>query len=84
MLCRYGDQRFEDDPMALVRIVHGDFGAALWRPPTDNDCGEFHRRAGGIVAGTGKPETFRANGITLLYDDPRHPLPGTVDLLEAP
>ncbi|MFF1676798.1 trypsin-like peptidase domain-containing protein [Streptomyces sp. NPDC058256] len=106
VLCRYGDQRFEDDPVALVRIVHGGFGVALWRRwrgQTDAVCGEFHRRAGDTVAGAGsaerlpelvhalraglragKPETFWAKGIALFYDDPRQPLPGTGDLLEAP
>ncbi|WP_399888748.1 trypsin-like peptidase domain-containing protein [Streptomyces sp. BBFR51] len=33
---------------------------------------------------SGRPETFWANGIVLLYDDPHQPLPGTGDLLEAP
>jgi len=106
VLCRYGDHRFEDDPVALVRIVHGGYGVALWRRwrgQTDAVCGEFHRRAGDTVAGAGsadrlpelvhalraglragKPETFWADGIALFYDDPRRPLPGAGDLLEAP
>ncbi|MFE2458588.1 trypsin-like peptidase domain-containing protein [Streptomyces sp. NPDC059402] len=33
---------------------------------------------------SGRPETFWAHGIALLYDDPHQPLPGTGDLLEAP
>ncbi|WP_217167624.1 trypsin-like peptidase domain-containing protein [Streptomyces sp. AC512_CC834] len=33
---------------------------------------------------SGRPETFWANGIVLLYDDPHQPLPGSGDLLEAP
>ncbi|MFF3714009.1 VMAP-C domain-containing protein [Streptomyces phaeochromogenes] len=100
VLCRYGGQPFEDDPVALVRIVHGGFGVARWRGQTDAVCGEFHRRAGDTVAGAGsaerlpelvhalraglragKPETFWAKGIALLYDDPRQPLPGTGDLM---
>ncbi|MEU9289888.1 trypsin-like peptidase domain-containing protein [Streptomyces sp. NPDC048275] len=106
VLCRYGDQRFEDDPVALVRIVHGGFGVALWRRwrgQSDAVCGEFHRRAGDTVAGAGsaerlpelvralragvragRAETYWADGIALFYDDPRRPLPGTGDLLEAP
>ncbi|MFF4753394.1 VMAP-C domain-containing protein [Streptomyces sp. NPDC002514] len=32
----------------------------------------------------GLTEAFWADGIALLYDDPRQPLPGTGDLLEAP
>jgi hypothetical protein len=106
VLCRYGDQRFEDDPVALVRIVHGGFGVALWRRwrgRPDAVCGEFHRRAGDTVAGAGsaerlpelvhalraglragRTETYWADGIALFYDDPRRPLPGTGDLLEAP
>jgi hypothetical protein len=106
VLCRYGDHRFEDDAVALARIVHGGFGVALWRRwrgQRDAVCGEFHRRAGDTVAGAGsaerlpelvyrlraglragRPETFWADGIALLYDDPHRPLPGTGDLLEAP
>ncbi|WP_432187634.1 trypsin-like peptidase domain-containing protein [Streptomyces sp. Tue6028] len=106
VLCRYGDHRFDGDPGALVRIVHGGYGVALWRRwrgQPDAVCGEFHRRAGDTVAGAGsadrlpelvhalraglragKPETFWADGIALFYDDPRRPLPGTGDLLEAP
>ncbi|WP_405916142.1 trypsin-like peptidase domain-containing protein [Streptomyces sp. NBC_00728] len=106
VLCRYGDHRFEDDPVALVRIVHGGYGVALWRRwrgQSDAVCGEFHRRAGDTVAGAGgadrlpalvhalraglragRPETYWADGIALFYDDPRRPLPGTGDLLEAP
>ncbi|MET7385192.1 trypsin-like peptidase domain-containing protein [Streptomyces sp. NPDC005385] len=106
VLCRYGDHRFEDDRVALVRIVHGGYGVALWRRwrgQADAVCGEFHRRAGDTVAGAGgadrlpelvhalraglragKPETYWADGIALFYDDPRRPLPGTGDLLEAP
>ncbi|MFJ4330148.1 MULTISPECIES: trypsin-like peptidase domain-containing protein [unclassified Streptomyces] len=33
---------------------------------------------------SGRPETFWAHGIALLYDDPHQPLPGAGDLLEAP
>jgi hypothetical protein len=107
VLCRYGDQRFEDDTMALARIVHGGFGVVLWRRRRggrDSVCGEFHRRAGDTVAvaggadrlpelvrtlragvRAGRTETFWADGIALLYDDPHQPLPGTGDdLLEAP
>jgi hypothetical protein len=32
----------------------------------------------------GMPETFWSNGLTLLYDDPTRPLPGTDELLETP
>ncbi|MEU8576665.1 trypsin-like peptidase domain-containing protein [Streptomyces asoensis] len=32
----------------------------------------------------GRTESFWADGLTLLYDDPHQPLPGTGDLLEAP
>ncbi|GGS00699.1 serine protease [Streptomyces humidus] len=32
----------------------------------------------------GRTETFWADGVALLYDDPHHPLPGAGDLLEAP
>ncbi|MFD6918626.1 trypsin-like peptidase domain-containing protein [Streptomyces sp. NPDC059944] len=56
VLCRYGDHRFEDDRVALVRIVHGGYGVALWRRwrgQADAVCGEFHRRAGDTVAGAG-------------------------------
>ncbi|MFF3816425.1 trypsin-like peptidase domain-containing protein [Streptomyces bluensis] len=56
VLCRYGDQRFEGDAMALARIVHGGFGVALWRRWSggpDAVCGEFHRRAGDTVAVAG-------------------------------
>ncbi|GAA2244166.1 serine protease [Streptomyces ruber] len=67
VLCRYGDQRFEDDTVALARIVHGGFGVALWRRwrgEYDTVCGEFHRRAGDTVAGAGGaeqlPELVRA------------------------
>ncbi|MGI5137079.1 MULTISPECIES: trypsin-like peptidase domain-containing protein [unclassified Streptomyces] len=59
ILCRYGDQRFEDDTVALARIVHGGFGVALWRRwrgRRDAVCGEFHRRAGDTVAGAGGAE----------------------------
>ncbi|KIF76661.1 hypothetical protein QR77_27885 [Streptomyces sp. 150FB] len=31
-----------------------------------------------------RPETYWSDGLALLYDDPRHPLPGTGQLLEAP
>ncbi|MEU5379043.1 MULTISPECIES: VMAP-C domain-containing protein [unclassified Streptomyces] len=106
ILCRYGDQRFEDDGVALARIVHGGFGVALWRRwrgQRDAVCGEFHRGAGDTVAGAGsaerlpelvhelraglragRAETYWADGIALLYDDPHRPLPGSDDLLEAP
>ncbi|MEU9206713.1 trypsin-like peptidase domain-containing protein [Streptomyces sp. NPDC048415] len=106
VLCRYGDRRFEDDPVALARIVHGGYGVALWRRwrgQADAVCGEFHRRAGDTVASAGSAdrlpelvhalraglragqlETYWADGIALFYDDPRRPLPGTGDLLEAP
>nr|WP_119291821.1 trypsin-like peptidase domain-containing protein [Streptomyces sp. YIM 130001] len=56
VLCRYGDRRFEDDGVALARIVHGGFSVALWRRwrgERDAVCGEFHRRAGETVAGAG-------------------------------
>ncbi|MFC7262440.1 VMAP-C domain-containing protein [Streptomyces lutosisoli] len=56
VLCRYGDHRFEDDPMALVRIVHGGYGVALWRRwhgRPEAVCGEFHRQVGDTVAGPG-------------------------------
>jgi hypothetical protein len=59
VLCRYGDERFEDDTMALARIVHGGFGVALWRRRRggrDAVCGEFHRRAGDTVAVAGGAE----------------------------
>ncbi|MEV0220162.1 trypsin-like peptidase domain-containing protein [Streptomyces sp. NPDC050704] len=106
VLCRFGDQRFEDDVLALARIVHGGFGVALWRRRRGRSeavCGEFHRGADDTVAGAdsaerlpelvhalraglcaGRPETYWADGIALFYDDPRRPLPGTGDLLEAP
>ncbi|MFD1657848.1 trypsin-like peptidase domain-containing protein [Streptomyces caeni] len=106
ILCRYGDQRFEDDAVALARIVRGGFGVALWRRwhgRRDAVCGEFHRGAGDTVAGAGsaerlpelvhelraglragRAETYWADGIALLYDDPHRPLPGSGDLLEAP
>jgi hypothetical protein len=107
VLCRHGDHRFEDDAMALARIVQGGFGVALWRRRRggrDAVCGEFHRRAGDTVAvlggahrlpeevrrlragmREGRTETFWADSIALLYDDPHRPLPGTGgDLLEAP
>ncbi|WP_399040165.1 trypsin-like peptidase domain-containing protein [Streptomyces sp. 3330] len=32
----------------------------------------------------GRTESFWADGVALLYDDPHQPLPGTGDLLEAP
>ncbi|OQR60469.1 serine protease [Streptomyces maremycinicus] len=32
----------------------------------------------------GRTESFWADGLALLYDDPHQPLPGTGDLLEAP
>jgi hypothetical protein len=32
----------------------------------------------------GRTETFWSDGITLFYDDPYHPLPGSGQLLEAP
>ncbi|MFF6997262.1 trypsin-like peptidase domain-containing protein [Streptomyces sp. NPDC008313] len=59
VLCRYGDHRFEDDAAALVRIVRGGFGVAVWRRwrgRPDAVCGEFHRRAGDTVAGAGSAE----------------------------
>ncbi|MFD4621426.1 trypsin-like peptidase domain-containing protein [Streptomyces sp. NPDC058475] len=59
VLCRYGDHRFEDDPVALVRIVHGGYGVALWRRwrgQPDAVCGEFHRGAGDTVAGAGSAD----------------------------
>ncbi|MEU6349550.1 trypsin-like peptidase domain-containing protein [Streptomyces sp. NPDC047072] len=46
VLCRYGDQRYEDDSAALTRIVLGGYGVALWRRRRDelaSVCGEFHR-----------------------------------------
>lgn len=106
VLCRYGDDRFEDDGAALARIVRGGFGVALWRhrrSRPETVCGEFHRGAFDEIAGppnahrlpdavydlrrklhVGRPETFWAAGIALLYDDPLQPLPGAGDLLEAP
>lgn len=106
VLCRYGDQRYEDDAAALARIVRGGYGVALWRRRggrPDAVCGEFHRGAVDEVARpagaarlpelvhdlrarlrAGRTETYWADGIALLYDDPHHPLPGTGDLLEAP
>ncbi len=59
VLCRYGDHRFDDDSVALARIVHGGFGVALWRRRRggrDAVCGEFHRRAGDAVAVPGSAE----------------------------
>ncbi|MEU2135145.1 hypothetical protein [Streptomyces sp. NPDC018352] len=56
MLCHYGDHRFEDGPVALVRIVHGGYSVALWRcwrDQPDAVCGEFHRQEGNTVAGAG-------------------------------
>ncbi|MFF4353300.1 trypsin-like peptidase domain-containing protein [Streptomyces sp. NPDC001530] len=44
--------------------------------------GLVHALRVGLHAGL--PETDWADGIALLYDDPRRPLPGTGDLLEAP
>ncbi|MGW4750724.1 VMAP-C domain-containing protein [Streptomyces sp. NPDC004290] len=32
----------------------------------------------------GRAETYWADGIALLYDDPHRPLPGSDELLEAP
>ncbi|MFD5637340.1 hypothetical protein ACFWJM_24815 [Streptomyces sp. NPDC127077] len=63
VLCRYGDHRFEDDPVALVRIVHGGYGVALWRRwrgQSEAVCGEFHRRAGDTVAGAGGADRLPA------------------------
>ncbi|MGW7379596.1 VMAP-C domain-containing protein [Streptomyces sp. NPDC054794] len=106
VLCRYGDQRYEDDAAALGRIVYAGFGVVLWRRwrgQPDAVCGEFHRGAKRVVDDgvgaaflphlvhglrvklhRGLTEAFWAHGIALLYDDPRSPLPGTDDLLEAP
>lgn len=59
VLCRYGDHRFDDDSVALARIVHGGFGVALWRRwrgGRDAVCGELHRRAGDTVAVAGSAE----------------------------
>ncbi|GGU45869.1 VMAP-C domain-containing protein [Streptomyces daghestanicus] len=106
VLCRYGDDRYDDDAVALARIVRGGFGVALWRRRRglpDTVCGEFHRGSFDEIAGppsahrlpevvhdlrrklrAGRPETFWAAGVSLLYDDPHQPLPGAGDLLEAP
>ncbi|WP_425508442.1 trypsin-like peptidase domain-containing protein [Streptomyces roseirectus] len=106
VLCRYGDQRYEDDAAALARIVHGGYGVALWRrgkARPESVCGEFHRGSVEEIARPrsaarlpqavhdlraglreGRAETFWADGVALLYDDPHHPLPGSGDLLEAP
>ncbi|MFE7860361.1 trypsin-like peptidase domain-containing protein [Streptomyces sp. NPDC057403] len=106
VLCRYGEDRYEDDVAALARIVLGGFGVALWRRGRDRRdavCGEFHRGAAITVADergaehlpervhelrasllASRTEAFWAHGITLFYDDPLQPLPGTGDLLEAP
>ncbi|MEC3996955.1 hypothetical protein VSR01_26965 [Actinacidiphila sp. DG2A-62] len=32
----------------------------------------------------GVPEAYWSHGLTLLYDDPTRPLPGTDELLETP
>ncbi|MFI6489948.1 trypsin-like peptidase domain-containing protein [Streptomyces sp. NPDC050564] len=59
VLCRYGDHRFEDDPLALLRIVHGGYSVALWRRRPDQPeavCGEFHRRVGDTIAEAGSAE----------------------------
>ncbi|MEU3984994.1 trypsin-like peptidase domain-containing protein [Streptomyces sp. NPDC026672] len=48
VLCRYGDERYEDDTAALGRIVRAGFGVVLWRRwqgLPDAVCGEFHRGA---------------------------------------
>ncbi|MFF3463966.1 trypsin-like peptidase domain-containing protein [Streptomyces sp. NPDC002619] len=48
VLCRLGDQRYEDDSAALGRIVHAGFGVVLWRrwrSRPEAVCGEFHRGA---------------------------------------
>jgi hypothetical protein len=51
------------------------------------------RTAGGLPAelvalraqaAAGVPETYWSSGLTLLYDDPTRPLPGTDELLETP
>ncbi|MER6707363.1 trypsin-like peptidase domain-containing protein [Streptomyces fumanus] len=106
VLCRYGDDRFDDDAAALARIVRGGFGVALWRRRRglpDAVCGEFHRGTFDEIADPpsahglpevvhalrrglrdGRTETFWADGIALLYDDPHQPLPGAGELLEAP
>jgi hypothetical protein len=58
VLCN-GDHRFEDDPVALWRIVHGGYGVALWRRrphQPDAACGEFHRRVGDTIAEAGSAE----------------------------
>ncbi|GGJ11400.1 VMAP-C domain-containing protein [Streptomyces brasiliensis] len=48
VLCRFGDERYEDDAAALGRIVHAGFGVVLWRrwrSQPEVVCGEFHRGA---------------------------------------
>ncbi|MGW7257197.1 VMAP-C domain-containing protein [Streptomyces sp. NPDC054834] len=52
VLCRYGDQRYEDDAAALGRILHAGFGVVLWRrwrSQPDAVCGEFHRGTKQVV-----------------------------------
>ncbi|MEU6554578.1 trypsin-like peptidase domain-containing protein [Streptomyces sp. NPDC046915] len=52
VLCRYGDQRYEDDAAALGRILYAGFGVVLWRrwrSQPDAVCGEFHRGAKQVV-----------------------------------
>ncbi|WP_406164411.1 hypothetical protein [Streptomyces sp. NBC_00996] len=59
VLCRYGDHHFEDDPLALLRIVHGGYSVALWRRRPDQPdavCGDFHRRVGDTIAEAGSAE----------------------------
>ncbi|MFE0516318.1 hypothetical protein [Streptomyces sp. NPDC058964] len=46
VLCRQGDQRYEDDATALGRIARAGYGVVLWRRwrrQPDSVCGEFHR-----------------------------------------
>ncbi|MFK0114338.1 trypsin-like peptidase domain-containing protein [Streptomyces sp. NPDC090994] len=54
VLCRYGDDRYDDDAAALARIVRGGFGVALWRHRRslpEAVCGEFHRGTFDEIAG---------------------------------
>ncbi|MGW4882431.1 VMAP-C domain-containing protein [Streptomyces sp. NPDC004262] len=48
VLCRQGDQRYEDDATALGRLARAGYGVVLWRRSRrrpDSVCGEFHRGA---------------------------------------
>ncbi|WP_425829672.1 trypsin-like peptidase domain-containing protein [Streptomyces fractus] len=53
VMCRYGEHHYEDDTVALARILLGGFGVALWRRGPVRSaavCGEFHRGAAVTVA----------------------------------